>query len=354
MHKVILIIIVTCFTSSVFSQSDKLYEQIQFLNYSQNSPEKIKKSGIGKEIIYEYVPDKHGITDSSVRTVIYYNALGYVSEQQEFYGKSVPIETIKYTYNLTAAESIHSVIIKTIGVNGVNGITEVEYDSLGREADKFWYNADTSRMVVNHKEYNDKNQLESIFSKSNFEEFHLTTRCYYDKKGQLVKADFFFPNVKLPSSFTYQVDYLNDSVYTNSVFYSTAPYDFLDAQYIYNKSGHLIAKNRIHHNIKYSTPSYDGYYGNGASFEREIRKDLYRVETDNSQNNSLSNKNSLATLQSALSSDVKYYSGVSNEQTSDTEIYLYNNDGTIAETDVHIAGVHKLPNTMIRHYYYHN
>ncbi|ALD20682.1 hypothetical protein [Hymenobacter sp. DG25A] len=173
-------------------------------SFTRNEKEIIKSNKIIKEEVYSYTLYRKGIKDSTLVNVYYYNPSGDVIEEKSIDKKTHQEYTTKYQITYNNLEKPKKEIIKKETLKLIF-IQEHGYDDQGNETYMYDYNEDTTRLIIDHKTYNAKNQLIQLQKKINNNEFYTSSKYYYNNDGKLSKSESF--DISRENIYTYTYDY---------------------------------------------------------------------------------------------------------------------------------------------------
>lgn len=200
MKQLLLLFFAQLFSSDTFSQSGNIS-----FGFISNPKEIIKANNIIKEEVYSYNFANSGIKDSTLTNTYYYDILGDLVEEKLAKIKNYDESITKYENSYYSSGKLRRQIIDKQSLKMVT-IYEFEYDSLGNEVNKYDYNKDTTRLTIEQKIYNEKNQVIQLQTKINNNDFYVSRKYYYNTNNELSKVDAFDSKGELIYSYIYEYD----------------------------------------------------------------------------------------------------------------------------------------------------
>jgi hypothetical protein len=200
MKQLLLFSFVLLFFSDTFSQSGNIT-----FGFSLNPKEIIKANKFIKEEVYSYNFNKSGVKDSSLTNTYYYDALGDLIEDKLAKIKNYDESITKYENSYNSSGKLRRQIVDKQSLKIVT-IYEYDYDSLGNEVNKYDYNKDTTRLTIEQKIYNEKNQVVQLQTKINNNDFYISRKYYYNDNNELSKVDAFDNKGELIYAYIYEYD----------------------------------------------------------------------------------------------------------------------------------------------------
>ena len=200
MKQLLLLFFLQSFFYNTFSQNGNTT-----FGFSSNPKEIIKENNIIKEEVYSYNFNKNGVKDSTLTNTYYYDTLGDLIEEKLAKIKNYDESITKYENSYYTSGKLHRQIVDMQSLNMVT-IYEYEYDSLGNEVNKYDYDKDTTRLTIEQKIYNDKNQVVQLLTKLNNNDFYISRKYYYNSNNELSKVDAFDRKGELIYSYIYVYD----------------------------------------------------------------------------------------------------------------------------------------------------
>lgn len=200
MKQLLLLFFVQLFFSEMFSQTGNTT-----FGFISNSKEIIKINKITKEQVYSYNFSNSGVKDSTLTNTYFYDTSGDLVEEKLAKIKNYDESITKYENSYYPSGKLHRQIVNKLSLKMVT-IYEFEYDSLGNEVNKYDYNEDTTRLTIEQKIYNDKNQVIQLQTKVNNNDFYVSRKYYYNTNNELSKVDAFDKKGELIYSYIYEYD----------------------------------------------------------------------------------------------------------------------------------------------------
>lgn len=200
MKQLLLLFFAQLFFSDTFSQTGNTT-----FGFSSNPKEIIKANNIIREEVYSYNFNKSGVKDSTLTNTYYYDTLGDLIEEKLAKIKNYDESITKYENSYNSSGKLRRQIVDKQSLKMVT-IYEYEYDSLGNEVNKYDYNKDTTRLTIEQKIYNDKNQVIQLQTKINNNDFYLSRKYYYNTNNELSKVDAFDSKGESIYSYIYEYD----------------------------------------------------------------------------------------------------------------------------------------------------
>lgn len=171
----------------------------------ENGKEVIRNNKIAREIVFNYTFRKDKIVDSAIDATFLYDSKGDLIEEKKEKTRNTRETVTKNTYLYNAENKLIKQITEIPTADMVSNY-EYEYDSLGNEITKYVYNRDTSRLTVEQKVYNTKNQVLELWMKINASESFYSRRYSYNENGELTQIDAYNPKGENIYSYIYEND----------------------------------------------------------------------------------------------------------------------------------------------------
>lgn len=200
MKQLLLLFFTQLFISDTFSQTGNTT-----FGFSSNPKEIIKANNIIREEVYSYNFNKSGVKDSTLTNTYYYDTLGDLIEEKLAKIKKYDESITKYENSYNSSGKLRRQIVDKQSLKMAT-IYEYEYDSLGNEVNKYDYNKDTTRLTIEQKIYDDKNQVIQLQTKINNNDFYVSRKYYYNTNNELSKVDAFDTKGESIYSYIYEYD----------------------------------------------------------------------------------------------------------------------------------------------------
>lgn len=211
----------------------------------ENQKEVIKLNKIRKTQIYDYSFKKGLIKDSTLIKTLYYDSLGDLVKVVLPKVKNYKEAVTEYQYIYNDKGYIKNKIENNLGLDMVT-INEFDYDSLGNEIYKYDFNKDTTRLTIEQKIYNEKNQVKEISIKINNSEPYITRRFFYNTENQINKIEGLDRMGGIMFSTIYEYD---KSLNKKSEYSENGEGKKLDGEYFYNSDNQCVKINSTYKNV---------------------------------------------------------------------------------------------------------
>ncbi|HWI92116.1 MAG TPA: hypothetical protein VNT20_12620 [Flavisolibacter sp.] len=185
-----------------------IYGISQSLFNGENKKEIIRGNKITKERIYNYAFHRDQIIDSTIAVSYTYDMNGDITEEKDEKTKNTRETIIKNAYWYNSKNRLIKQISE-VPTAAMVSVYEYEYDSLGNEITKYDYNKDTTRLTIEQKVYNDKNQLAELWIKIDASELYNSRRYFYNENGELSRIDCYNRKGQNIYSYSYEDDKLS-------------------------------------------------------------------------------------------------------------------------------------------------
>lgn len=240
MKKYISLFLVLLICLDSFSQNGNL---TYFSGDNQKAIIKINK--IRTTEIYNYTFKKDLIKDSTLIKTLYYDSIGDLVKVILPRVKKYKEAVTEYQYLYNGNGFIKNKIENNLGLDIVT-INEFDYDSLGNEIYKYDFNKDTTRLTIEQKIYNDKNQVKEISIKINNNEPYISRRYFYNIENNVIKIEGLDRMGETIFSILYEYD---KSMNKKSEYSENGEGKKLEGEYFYNSENQCIKINSIHKNV---------------------------------------------------------------------------------------------------------
>ncbi len=210
----------------------------------ENQKEVIKLNKIRKTEIYDYSFKKDLLKDSTLIKTLYYDSLGDLVKVVLPKVKNYKEAITEYQYIYNRKGYIKNKIENNLGLDMVT-INEFDYDSLGNEIYKYDFNKDTTRLTIEQKIYNEKNQVKEISIKINNSEPYITRRFFYNTANQINKIEGLDRMGGIMFSTIYEYD---KSLNKKSEYSENGEGKKLDGEYFYNSDNQCVKINSTYKN----------------------------------------------------------------------------------------------------------
>jgi hypothetical protein len=205
MKRLLLFTLGLLFFVNALSQIENTY-----FGFRKNPKEIIKRNRIIEEKVYSYTFNKRGVKDSALINTYTYDTLGNLVYEKiaKIKNYEESITTYANTYNTWGKLSKQITERRVIGKRSfeIAYIDEYEYDSSGNEVHTYHYNKDTTRLTIEHKIYNDENQIVQLQTKINNNDSYISRLYYYNADNGLSKVEAFDNNGEVIFSYIYEYD----------------------------------------------------------------------------------------------------------------------------------------------------
>ena len=239
MKQLILFTLGQLFFVNAFSQIENTY-----FGFRKNLKEIIKRNKIIQEKVYSYTFNKSGVKDSSLINTYSYDTLGnFVYEKIakiKNYEESVTnYSNIYNTWGKLSKQITDRRVIEKRSFEIYN-IDEFEYDSSGNEVHSYHYNKDTTRLTIEHKIYNNKNQIVQLQTKINNNDSYISRVYYYNSNNDLSKIESFDNKGKIIFSYIYEYDKVLNK---RTEYLENLDGKIMEGEYFYNVDMQCIKEN---------------------------------------------------------------------------------------------------------------
>jgi len=201
MNKYLFLIFITSLASDIINAQSP---DITF-GSGPNDEEKIKINRIIKESIYNYNFNRNAVKDSTLTNTFYYDTAGFPKEEILAKVKNYDESLTKYSNSYSGEGKLLKQVVNMINLDMIT-IYEYEYDKKGNEVNKYEYNADTTRLTIYQKTYNEKNQVLQLQTKINNDNIYVSRKYYYDRDDKLIKTEAFDKVGELIYTYIYEYD----------------------------------------------------------------------------------------------------------------------------------------------------
>ena len=228
-----LLLLSFCLLFFVYAFSQVLNTTFGFIS---NPKEIIKANKVIREEVYSYSLNNNGVKDSTLINIYYYDTLGDLIEEKLVKIKNYDEGITKYQNSYNSFGKLQRQIVDMQSLQMVD-IYEFEYDSIGNEVIKYDYNKDTTRLTIEQKIYNKKNQVIQLQTKKNNNAFYISRRYYYNATNDLSKVDALDTKGEVIYSYIYEYD---KTLNIKTVYFENGDGRKKNGEYFYNNDDQCI------------------------------------------------------------------------------------------------------------------
>lgn len=276
MKQLLLFALGLIFSINVFSQKGNVT-----FSFILNPKQIINANKIIKEEVYLYTFNKKGIKDSSLTNTYYYDSIGDLIEEKKAKTKNLnapffDASIIEYTNTYNSLGKLRRQIMNNQGLKMIT-IDEFEYDSSGNEINKYEYNKDTTRLTIERKIYNEKNQVIELQTKVDNFDFYISRKYYYSPGNDLIKTEALNAKGEIIYSYIYEYD---KTIHKKTDYLENSEGRKKTDEYFYNDDQQCVKVNRTFKSTAFISSEYTEYDSFNQTTENIYNPDKTLFESD--------------------------------------------------------------------------
>lgn len=178
---------------------------------SHNSRRTIRQNSIREEQVYRISQSNFGGQEDSVwQETILYDTAGKITERSyKMPGMKVGF---RQAFLYDTINRLQREITTYLETGLLVSTTQYWYDTVKRTAHRLHYNKDTTRLVGERRQLNEKGQPTELYTRLNNDEYYLSQKYDYAPQGNLLAVTAFNPKGDHLYSYQYEVSRENNTV----------------------------------------------------------------------------------------------------------------------------------------------